>query len=136
MSTWPCVYGCVCLCVQACRATSLGMNLFQSLSLFPNQLSHGCHMHSPLYPPLPLSISVSHTHRHTHTTPCVKSLMPVVGMTNPCRDLFRIALPLRRQAWLKSVLCCAGHMTMIRNYPRVNLRGIFINLKKEVPVDQ
>lgn len=62
-----------CVCVKACRATSLGMNLFQSLSVFPNQLSHGCHMHSLLYLPnasLSASLSCSCSVSHTQNTLC------------------------------------------------------------------
>lgn len=66
-------HGRQCAWTEACRAISLGLNPFQSLSLFPNQLSHGCHMHSSLVSPDYLCFALSHTHK----TSSIKSPVPV-----------------------------------------------------------
>lgn len=61
ISKWTHSTVCMCMyvCVEPCRATSLGMNLFRPLSLFPNQLSHGCHMHSFMLPLPASAVSLS-----------------------------------------------------------------------------
>lgn len=142
--TWRCMFPChtpsavedkqmntrqkECVCVKACRATSLGMNLFQSHSVFPNQLSHGCHMHSLLYLPV-ASLSCACSVSHTQNTLCQipyacsgndKSLQRPALL---CQKGCRVGLECPSSAWL-AVWWRTKERTKIQGY--VTLTSISI----------